>query len=290
MSNTIGLAKTYAPMLDDIYKQASKTSVLDVAPAMVKAGRNSGTFYIPNLTLVGLGAYSKTTGYPAGDVVFAWEDYTYTQDRGRTFSIDAMDDLEAMGAFGHVAGQFIRRHVVPEVDAYRMATLAGTSGILGTTGVLDSHADVIAALNAAAVALEDAEVDDDRLLLFITPANLSYALTADIAEDKCPILSSAQVVKVPSTRMMTDITMVDGSSSSTGGYTETAGSANINFILMDKGAAFVDAKHDQPRVFTPEQNQHANAYKFDYRLYHDCFVYDQRVKGVYLHTDESPSP
>ena len=42
-------------------------------------------------------------------------------------------------------------------------------------------------------------------------------------------------------------------------------------------------KHVLPRIFTPDQNILADAYKFDYRAYWDVFVYDNKVKGVYLH-------
>ena len=33
----------------------------------------------------------------------------------------------------------------------------------------------------------------------------------------------------------------------------------------------------------PDENQKADAWKFDYRLYHDLFVYENKVKGIYLH-------
>jgi hypothetical protein len=42
-------------------------------------------------------------------------------------------------------------------------------------------------------------------------------------------------------------------------------------------------KHRVPRIWTPRENINADAYKFDIRLYHDIFVLDQKVKGIYLH-------
>ena len=91
MANSIGLAKEYLDILDAEYKNASKTSVLDVVPALVKASPNAGTFYIRQLALVGLGDYSKTTGPPAGDVTNTWLPHTYDFDRGRKFDVDALD-------------------------------------------------------------------------------------------------------------------------------------------------------------------------------------------------------
>ena len=38
-----------------------------------------------------------------------------------------------------------------------------------------------------------------------------------------------------------------------------------------------------PRIFSPEENQKADAWKFDYRIYHDAFVLPNKLSGVYLH-------
>jgi hypothetical protein len=37
------------------------------------------------------------------------------------------------------------------------------------------------------------------------------------------------------------------------------------------------------KVFDPDVNQAKDAWLFQYRLYHDAFVYDNKVKGIYLH-------
>jgi hypothetical protein len=41
------------------------------------------------------------------------------------------------------------------------------------------------------------------------------------------------------------------------------------------------------KVFWPEENQTADAWLFQYRLYHDAFVYDNKVKGIYSHIKAS---
>ena len=53
-----------------------------------------------------------------------------TQERGKEISIDRMDDEETLGmVFGTVTGNFMREWVIPELDAYRFAKYASTSGI-----------------------------------------------------------------------------------------------------------------------------------------------------------------
>jgi hypothetical protein len=41
-------------------------------------------------------------------------------------------------------------------------------------------------------------------------------------------------------------------------------------------------KHQIHRIFSPEVNQEADAWKFDYRVYHDCWVKAQKTNGIYV--------
>ena len=54
-------------------------------------------------------------------------------------------------------------------------------------------------------------------------------------------------------------------------------------MIVAKSAVIAVAKHVRLRVFTPDENQEMDAYKFQYRIYHDEFVYDNKVAGIYLH-------
>lgn len=120
MPNAITLAKQFVPILDEIYKVASLTSKLDGNPDLVRAGANANELIIPKLSMQGLGAYSRNSGYVNGDVTLTNETVACNFDRGRMFNVDAMDNLETAGiAFGRLAGEFIRTKVVPELDAFR---------------------------------------------------------------------------------------------------------------------------------------------------------------------------
>ena len=64
----------------------------------------------------------------------------------------------------------------------------------------------------------------------------------------------------------------------------TDGTAHkINFMIVHPSAVIKVAKHVLPRIFSPQQYQQADAWKFDYRIYHDVFVEENKVKGIYLH-------
>ena len=43
-------------------------------------------------------------------------------------------------------------------------------------------------------------------------------------------------------------------------------------------------KSNVAKLFTPDENQNKDAWQFDYRLYHDSFVLDNKVQGIYVHT------
>lgn len=118
MANTIALRKAYSTMLDEVYKLASLTAVLDGPNELVREGANANEILIPKMSMQGLANYNKQTGYVAGDVTLEYETKKCGYDRGRMFTIDAVDNIETAGvAFGRLSGEFLRTKVVPELDA-----------------------------------------------------------------------------------------------------------------------------------------------------------------------------
>lgn len=129
MANTIALRKAYSTMLDEVYKLASLTAVLDGPNELVKEGANANEILIPKMTMQGLANYNKQTGYVAGDVTLEYETKKCTYDRGRMFNVDAMDNIESAGvAFGRLSGEFLRTQVIPELDTWRLASYAQLAG------------------------------------------------------------------------------------------------------------------------------------------------------------------
>ena len=117
MANNIALAKTFVPILDEIYKLASLTSKLDGAAELARQGANANELIVPMLSMQGLGDYSRNDGYVKGDVTMTNETVKCNYDRGRKFYVDALDNEEtAKLAFSRLSGEFIRTKVVPELD------------------------------------------------------------------------------------------------------------------------------------------------------------------------------
>lgn len=295
MANSINLAENFLPMLDEVYKASAKTSLLDATQVDFV---NANTVKVYKTSMDGMGDYDRDSGFADGSVTGRWETMTLEQDRGRSFMVDAMDDEETIRmAFGTLAGEFIRTKVVPEVDAYTFAKIAGTTGIsVGTAAnITIGTTDVPALIDEAERVMNEDEVPEEGRVLFVSEtcyAGLKNKITRQIMNGEAGINGAVEtydgmrIVRVPQARFYTSITMNDGKTSgqTAGGYagTKTTG-YKINFLVVHPSALCKVTKHVKPRIFTPDVNQKADAWKFDYRIYHDTFVYDNKVKGIYLH-------
>ena len=296
MANAITTAKIYLAMLDAVYAASSKTQILD-NEQWVREGAQAGEMLIPKMVIQGLGDYSRANGFVNGDVTLTWETHALTQDRGRSFQIDNMDNMETIDtAFGQLAGEFIRTKVVAEIDAYRVAKLASKAGTIATPATLTAST-AAAAVDEAIAAMNEAEVPEEDRVLFVTPQvykfisqsadfikNLNGAAGTGL-DNRFSSYNGIPVSVIPQTRMYTKLTMLTGATGQeAGGYAKDSSTGkDINFILVHKPSVLGVTKHIAPRIFTPETNQDADAYKFQYRIYHDLFVPDNKTKGIYLH-------
>lgn len=286
MANAIALFKQYLPLLDEVYKTSSLTSVLDGANELVTQGANANELIIQKMSMDGLADYSRNGGYVAGSVTLTNETVKCNFDRGRMFSIDNMDNAETAGmAYGRLSAEFIRTKVVPELDAFRFATYAGTAGVGTATGSLATGDAVIAAIAAGYDKMTDDEVPETERYLFITPTLRGLVRDLDTTKSKEIMNRFAGVISVPQSRFYTAIEQYDGTTGgeTAGGYAKATGGVNINFMIVHKPAVIQFDKHVAPKVVTPEQNQDADAWKFGYRNVGIAEVYENKVAGVYLH-------
>ena len=295
MANSITKFKKYVPLLDEVYKQAALTSVLDSDETLARAGANANEIVIPKISMDGLGDYDRNSGYTNGNVTLTNETVQFNYERGRMFVVDAMDDEETAGiAYGKLASEFIRTQVAPEGDAFRFATYASVSGIskVSAGATLSTGADVIAALRVATSTMDEDEVPYENRYLFITPTLKGLIDDMDTTKSREVLARFTQVIQVPQTRFYTAIDLYDGKTDASGssganetvgGYVKNASAKDINFMVIHKPAVMQYNKHIAPKVITPEANQDADAWKFGYRKYGLADVYENKVAGIYLH-------
>ncbi len=290
MANSISLAEKFLPVIDDIYKNQSVTQVLDNDTQVNFVGANK--VQILKTSTTGLGDYSREDGYPKGDVTAVWESMTLSCERGKELSIDRMDDEETLGlAFGAVTGSFMREWVVPEIDAYRFSTYAQANGITTEAETLTAE-NILAAIDTAKKEMDANEIPEEGRILFV---NSDLQLLLNQSVSRCygsdaavnTIMGSyngMKVVYVPSSRFVTKIDMGNGTTGT--GFSKAADGKDINFMLVYPGSVLQVQKFAMPKIFTPDENQDKDMWKFQFRLYHDAFVYDNKAKGIYVSTVE----
>ena len=283
--NNINTFKNYAEILDEVYTATSKTGVLESDSTLYRQGANASEIIVPKMRMDGLGTYDRNSGYVNGSVELTFETKTFDYERGRAFSIDAMDNEETAGiAFGTLAGEFIRTKVVPELDAMHFANYSANGKT--KTETLSDAESILNAIRTAKAEFDNNEVPETERYLFITPALKDIIDAADTTVSKEVLNTFKQVITVPKSRFNTEITLLDGTGEGTaeGGF-ELSGK-DINFMAVHKGALLQITKHVAPKVITPEQNQDADAYKYGYRIYGMCDVFDNKRAGIYTSVAE----
>lgn len=292
MANSIALFKKYIDLLDEVYKVSSKSSVLDIDGTLVQAGANANEIIIPKISMDGLADYSRNSGYVNGDVTLTNETVKFNYDRGRKFAVDAMDNVETAGiAFGKLSGEFIRTRVVPELDAVRFATYAGVSGIGTAASNITTGENALFAIMTANNAMDEAEVPSDGRYLFITPTIHNFIRNVDSYKSKAAMENFAGIIDVPQSRFYTAVDLLDGttktetSDETAGGFVKDANAKNINFMIIHKAAVIQYSKHTVNKIFSPEENQNADAWQFCYRAYGLTDAYENKAAGIYLHTE-----
>lgn len=291
MGNTIALAKSYVPNLDEIYKLSSLSAVLTSDQGLARPGAKANEILVPKLSMDGLGDYSRTNGYANGDVTLDWESVPFNYDRGRKFVVDVEDDEETINtAFGKLGAEFMRTKVVPEIDAFTFAELSAKAGTT-VSATLTLGTDVTAAITAANTAMDDAEVPAEGRILFITPQNYNKIVALQTIESRDMLGIFSQIIKVPQSRFYTAIDLLSGGTGEeVGGYVKhvstgsgDAAGADINFMIVHPTAVVKFSKRVVGNVIPPELNADSDGYILKFREYDLVDVFDNKVKGVYVH-------
>ena len=268
------------------------------------------TVKIPGIELSGLGDYDRDTGFITGSITISDEPYTLTQDRARSFQIDNEDRDETgiANLAGEVMGEFVRTKVVPEVDAYCLSKLAGLAVNKGQTisvpegGTLSNS--VIKMFQEGVLSVQNVVgFDAEDLVCFVNPTvwaamqNTTELVRQMTVSDfskgeittKVKSINGISILPVSDARMKSAYTYYDGKTNegetdqTVGGFVPDANAKSVGMLVLPKSAAHLVRKTEKIRTFTPDVNQKADAYKFDYRLYYDMFVKKSKETAIYAY-------
>lgn len=297
MANSIAGASKYVGELDKMIAQVSKTGFLadNVFKAKFVGGK---TVLLPELTMTGMGNYSRTAGYPKGDTSLSFKDYILKQERGRQLFLDAQDEDESGVAdlAGKLANEYVRTQVVPEVDAYNISTMfaaANTAGHVKEYAEASAVKDLLAAINSAESAMGYdgstslvAFVDPVMHGLLQTSAELErHIVISDFKQGevnmKVKTLNGCAIIPVSPERMKSAYTFDAGTSATKGGFDAASGAKDVRAIVLPKDSASFVKKVDKFDILDPSQVEDFDAYKINFRMYYDLLIKNSRKKTIY---------
>ncbi len=302
MANSLAAYKTkFTNKLDEVVLHDTRTADLNMNQDLLGEMTGAGEIKIAKIAVDGLADHVRGKGFVRGAVSTDWETMKLTHDRDREFSIDSLDDEERDALVSAtVMNVFTREKVVPEVDAIRFAKLAANAGNTAKK-TISSASDAFDAVLVAEEAIQDLGGNIENCLFYCTAAFrnlLRKSQNYDLKQGENPngkfqTFDDMKIVQVPKNRFYTAIDLLDGVTKTTGenavdetkgGYKKAADAKDINFIVIDPRAAAAIIKHRKLRYFAPDTNQGDDAHLWQYRVFHDLLVYENKKGLIYAHT------
>lgn len=301
--NTLQYSQQFQTVLDAQMLASATSAFMEANAGQVKYD-GGDTVHIPEISMQGLAKYDRDEGFNQGSVTLKFNPYKMTQDRGRTFQLDSMDVNETnfVATTGTVMGEFQRTQVIPEIDSYRYSKIAAlaTAENKVTTGFTPAVATILEKLEAEITEIQDVVGEDEGLIVVMSTKLRTILNNADkfnrylnVAEFKNGSINTTvksfndiPILGVPSARMKTAYVFNDGKTANqqAGGFKADTGAKDINWIIMPQRAPIAVSKTDKVRVFTPDVNQKADAWKIDYRKYHDLWIPKNRFAAIRVNT------
>ncbi len=287
--NSIENATRYSNELDKMFAQKSATGFFaDNALATKFVGAK--TVIIPDVDFQGLADYDRDTGFTKGAITVSNTSYTMAMDRARSLQIDRedMDETGIANLAGKILGEYVRTKVVPECDAYVLSKLGGLAVSRSNVvkGDINKPFEALCSLinEVQAVVGYDEElvafVDGYMFAALQNSEEISKMITvSDFKQGdislKVKSINGVAIIPVVSERMKTAYSF------GANGFTPAEKSREIYMLVTPKSGAHLVKKTENMRIFTPEQNIDADAYKFDYRIYYDVFVNKSGLDAIW---------
>ncbi len=292
--NSLITASKYTGELDKLFEQKAVTGFFADNNMRAKFV-GAKTVLIPDVDFVGLADYDRDTGFSRGAITVANTSFTMQKDRARSLQIDRedMDETGIANLAGQILGEYVRTKVVPECDAYVLSKMAGIAKNYGQyiQGNLETPYQDFKTL---VTAVRDRVGYDEELVCFIdTNAYEAFTRSAEISrmitvsdfkqgEVNLQVQSIDGVALLPvvTSRMKSAYDFLPGENSQSGGFKAAENAVGVYMIVCPKSAGHLVKKTETMRIFTPEQNLDADAYKFDYRVYYDVFVKKNEIENI----------
>lgn len=270
----VNLASKYEKKVDERFKLKSLTESA-VNHDYDWSGVNAITVY--SVPTVAMNDYTKTglSRYgTAAELDNTVQTLTLTRDRSFTFTIDRANyqDTQMVMQAGKALARQIDEVIVPEIDTYRLSTMAAaavTNGHTATAAV--TNANAYEAILAGTEKLDDKKVPQGGRLLYVTPGfyNLiklspDFIKSTEIAQKmlvngQVGEIDGMKVIKVPTSYMP----------------------ANTPFIIVHPVATVAANKLEDYK--THDNPPGINGWLVEGRKRYDAFVLNNKKDALYAH-------
>ncbi|MBO5089458.1 MAG: hypothetical protein J6C27_00895 [Clostridia bacterium] len=288
--NTLKFAQKFSGELDKMVVQKSVTGFMADNTMRAKFV-GAKTVIVPDIDFVGLTDYDRDNGFTSGAITVAQQPFTLSQDRARSLQIDRedMDETGISNLAGQVMGEYVKTKVIPEMDSYILSKLVQIAIDKKNTITLDAtkaYAQFVELVNK----VQGKTGFDTEIVSFVNPAvyaafmnstELQRHITVSNFKQgeidlKVNAINGVAIIPVAGGRMKTKYT----DDAENGGLKPTEDAKDVGILVLPKTAAHLVKKTEEIRVFTPENNIKADAYKFDYRVYYDAFVKKSNLEHI----------
>jgi len=267
----INYAAKYSDKVDERFKLGAVT-----APAVNQDYDFVGvkTVNVYSIPTVAMEDYTRTGSNRYGtptELQDNVQELTLTRDRSFTFTIDKGNDVDQMLVknAGVALSRQLDEVVIPEVDMYRIATMAAGAGSTATAAI--TAANAYEALLDGTVAMTEAKAPLTGRIAYVTPTFYKYIKldpafikASDIAQDmlirgQIGVVDGIAIVTVPSFYLP----------------------ANGAFVITHSVATTAPIKLAEYKIH--EDPPGINGALVEGRVYYDAFVLDNKKDAIYFH-------
>lgn len=272
MPNSIAYQKLLAESLDEVLIADLKSKAMEANANQVKyTGGNKFQFgKIDFGSMAAPSNYSRANGFTSSAVNLTYEEKQFKWDQGDSFSIDAMDVDESnfLASAVNVLSAYEKTIVAPDVDKKRFAEIA-TLAVANKIAYDSSHP--LATLRTLIKnATDETGLDNSELVCYIS-ADAYNDLKGDSSVQKVINISGSPINLNGNVQTVDDVEIVKVPTSRMG---------LVDIIVMHREAPIAIVKHQVSKIITPEDNQTADAWKINVRLYHTLEIKDREIPAV----------
>ena len=294
--------KDMIEVLDEGMVLGAKTGFMESTSSPVQDFNGRKIISVPSFDVEGgLVNYDVESG-KYGEAVgtkLSYKDYELDVDRAFKIEIDrkVVNDTAGLVNIQDAHAQLVKRYIIPELDAYRMAKAAGAAVELAAKeGAVE--AEYVKYNVAITTANVQKEIDDvlvmladkygigvENLVMLATPQVIqAYRMSMDNKiqsvqfangySNECPAYNGLPIVEMQSRYMNTKVELL-GDRSVAAGWKAATGSKKVNFVIMRRDLISCASLIDELKIFSPEQNQSGSDWLCEGRLVYGAFRMDR---------------